>query len=460
MKHETQITIPEIAITGVSCRFAGAATPGSFWRHIIAQRSDFTPLSTATQLDIGEKPLFANPMPAHAAQLGALYAFRPGAQTIPRQLNTGENQDTPFAVQLAMDAMTDAGLRPSNEGHRGTVRMAYAPPFNASTVNWLEHTFFLDQTMDIIRRFFPDAPSTQLDSVRERLIEALPAPNAESFLSGMAHRLADWVARSCSFLLDATSCDAGCLSFAAALSQAMDDLTSRRADVALAGALMPPLSKTYLQGISGSIKFTKAHELHPFSITGDGTLPGEGGACFILKRRQDALEAHDHIYALVKSVTLTSGANPLALALERAQFNPSDIGLIEADGLGEAEADAREANEFREMWGEHKRGDSLVGIGSVKGNIGHLLTAACAPAVLKVALALKMRVLPPQVQTTTPMEALANITSGTYLLNGARPWLAANRSTIRRAAVCANDLTGRRAAVLLQEEPEELKIKN
>ena len=35
---------------------------------------------------------------------------------------------------------------------RGTVRIGYAPPFNASTVNWLQHTAFLDQTLDTIRR--------------------------------------------------------------------------------------------------------------------------------------------------------------------------------------------------------------------------------------------------------------------------------------------------------------------
>ena len=53
------------------------------------------------------------------------------------------------------------------------------------------------------------------------------------------------------------------------------------------------------------------------------------------------------------------------------------------------------------------------------------------------------------------MERLANISSSAYLLDKARPWITGTPTLPRRAMVCANDFDGRRAAVLLEEEPED-----
>ena len=67
----------------------------------------------------------------------------------------------------------------------------------------------------------------------------------------------------------------------------------------------------------------------------------------LLKRRQDALNAHDRIYALVRGVAC--GAAPIvdlmAAAADRAGTQMQDIGLVEADGSGVPEADAAEAAE-------------------------------------------------------------------------------------------------------------------
>ena len=181
---------------GVSCRFAGTSDPGAFWRLVMHRESAISPLGVDMALAPGARNLFERPYPTHAGLLGDLYACVPRDITFPRQINSGENQDLYFAVQLAFDALVDAGMRPhSVDPVRGTVRLGYAPPFSASTVNWLEHTFFIDQTMDIIRRFFRSAPEDALAMVRSSLVDSLPAPDARSFLAGLGHRVADWIAR-------------------------------------------------------------------------------------------------------------------------------------------------------------------------------------------------------------------------------------------------------------------------
>ena len=461
-----------IAIVGMSCRFAGCPTPAALWEVIRNRRVMLTAPGPEVELPLGQRNVFNSAYPARIGQLGELYACVPSMQNFPRQVNAGENQDLYFATQLAFDALGDAAIRAhAKDPIRGSVRVGYSPPFNASTMNWLQHTYFLDQTLDTIRRFFPNAPEEAMDAVKAKLVESLPAPNAASFLLGTGYRFASWIARECSFTGAATTMDAGILTGAATLLSAMDDLQSGRADVALAGALTPPLNRAYVEGLSGEVRFSQRTELHPFAREQDGTLPGEGGAFFVLKRRADALRDRDRIYALVRTVVL--GHNPegdpsaiLAEATERAGIPVRTIGLVEADGSGIPEAEARELAAIQRLWGEHKPGMPLVGVGSVKGNIGHTLRSAMAAGIAKAALALHAKVLPPQVSDVRSADCISNLSSSAYLLDEARPWITGDSANPRRAAVlganfdAANPIgeassAGRAAAVILEEEPED-----
>ena len=445
-----------IAITGMSCRFAQAPDIRSFWRNIISGRSAFTSLSAEASLPIGTKNIFGAPYPSCGAQLGNLYACRPFEQTFPRQMNAGENQDLYFTTQLAFDALADAGMRPhSPQMHRGTVRLAYAPMFNPPLVNWLSHSFFLDQTLEILRRCFPGAAEEHIENVRGKLKDSLPAPNADSLLSASGHRIADWIARESSFSGAVSSMDCGALSGLCVLESAMDDLRSGRADVALAGAVFPPLSRAFLEGLSGKIAFSEERDLYPFDRDAKGTLPGEGGAYFVLKRRADALAARDRIYALLRSTAADASESPIAECAEIAKAPLSTVAMIEADGSGFPEKDLADIETVQRLWGEHRPGGALVGVGSVKGNVGHCFTAAAAASVLKVVQSLHMKVLAPQVAVPHPMERLFNISSSAYLLDKARPWITGNPALPRRAVVCADDFDGRRMAMLLEEEPED-----
>ncbi|MBQ3096900.1 MAG: hypothetical protein IJC66_01990, partial [Kiritimatiellae bacterium] len=265
------------------------------------------------------------------------------------------------------------------------------------------------------------------------------------------------IAREVAFSGSATAIDGGVLSGVSALETAMDDLRSGRADIALAGAVFPPFSRPVLEGLSGKIAFTEERELYPFDRDAKGTLPGEGGAFFVLKRRADALAAHDRIYALVRSVATGFGELPIGECAEISKAPLSTIAMIEADGSGTAESDGADIDTIQRLWGEHHPGGALVGVGSVKGNVGHCFTAAAAASILKIAQSLYVRVLAPQVAVPHPMERLSNISSSAYLLDKARPWITGNPTLPRRAMVCANDFDGRRMAVLMEEEPENRK---
>lgn len=444
-----------IAIVGMSCRFAEAGSLRDFWRNIIARRSALTPLSPDVALPIGGRNMFDATYPIVGGQLGDLYSCRPFEQTFPRQMNAGENQDLYFVTQLAFDALADAGMRPHSPGERkGTVRMAYAPTFNPSVVNWLDHTLFMEQTLDVLRRCFPGATEEHMENAREKLAYSLPVPDADSLLAASGSRIADWIARETSFTGAASAVDAGVLSAIDAFAVAADDLISGRADVALAGAVNPPFSRPLIEGLSGKVAFSSREELCPFDADERGTVPGEGGAFFVLKRRTDALAAHDRIYALLRGTAASSSVLPIGECADAADAPLSTIAMIEADGSGLPDADSADVETIQRLWGEHRPGGALVGIGSVKGNVGHCLAASAAASLVKTALALHMKVLPPQIPCRRPMETLASVTSSAYLLDKARPWIIGTPTLPRRAVVCADDFDGRRATALLEEEPE------
>lgn len=456
----------------MACRFAESPNVGAFWRNIMLRRALFTPLAEGAATDgrlAPGKAIFDRPYPAYAAQLGDHYACNPADQYFPRKLNAGENQDVFFAVQLAIDALRDSGSSINSlPTDRVSLRLGYAPPFNPASINWLQHTLFLDQTLDLIRKFFPGAEAEQIDEIRTQLASSLPEPNPYAFISALGCTMASWTAHLLGFAGPAFAIDAGGISAHQTIQGAVDDLLLRRADIALAGAIQPPLNRAVLQGLSGAITFSRDKTLQPFSREATGTLPGEGGAIFVLKRLKDALRQGDRIYAIVRSTGIAAASidqhqriptperltRAVTRAMHAADATPDSIQLIEAHGSAAPHADQVELDVVHEIYGERARGRPLIGIGSVKGNVGHTLWASGAAGLVKAALALHHRVLPPTAAVEKPHLRIVSAKSPVYLLCDARPWIRGDKVLPRRACVTAIDFTGTCASAILEEYPE------
>ncbi len=460
----------EIVITGISCRFAGSPSPGALWKNILDRRALFSPLDCEENARLTTRtPLFDRPYPTHAALLRELYACNPTDQYFPRKINSGENQDVFFAVQLAIDALRDSGTSISSlPTDRVSLRLGYAPPFNTASVTWLQHTLFLEQSVNIIRSFFPSTGNTQIEDIRKQLADSLPEATPYSFISALGCALTSWTAHLLGFAGPAFVLDAGTISASQAIQGAIDDLLLRRSDIALAGALQPPLNSAILQGLSGAITFTRGSSIHSFSRESDGTLPGEGGAIFVLKRLQDALRQNDRIYAVIRSTGIAAASidqhqriptperltRAITRALHSGDLTPDSIQLIEAHGSGVPYADQTELNVLQDIFSERSGSTQRIGIGSVKGNIGHTLWASSAAGILKAALSLYHKVLPPNVRIDKPHLSFQSTQSPIYLLRDARPWIRESPKNPRRACVTAIDFTGTCAAAILEEYAE------
>ncbi|QYO62523.1 FAD-dependent oxidoreductase [Leptolyngbya sp. 7M] len=145
---------------------------------------------------------------------------------------------------------------------------------------------------------------------------------------------------------------------------------------------------------------------------------GEGCGVVVVKRLSDALAAGDRIWALIRGsavnqdgrssgLTVPNGPAQQAVirqALANAGIAASEVGYIEAHGTGTALGDPIELLALGEVFkpSDSNRANKPLLIGSVKTNLGHLEAAAGIAGLIKVALSLHYREIPPHLHFQQP----------------------------------------------------------
>ncbi|MBL0226310.1 MAG: type I polyketide synthase [Geobacteraceae bacterium] len=258
--------------------------------------------------------------------------------------------------------------------------------------------------------------------------------------------------------------DAACASSLYAIKLSVDELLSGRVDAMLCGGVSRPDPLFTQMGFSQLRALSKRGICSPFDAAGDGLVVGEGAGLFLLKRTEDALTQGDRIYGIIRGIGLANdvGGSLLApmsegqlramrAAYVQAGWQPADVDLVECHATGTPVGDAVEVASLQELWGgAHPAGERCV-IGSVKSNIGHLLTAAGGAALTKVLLAMQAETLPPTANFNSPQTGMQLDSSPFQVLKAAIPWQRRGEGIPRRAAVSAFGFGGINAHLLVEE---------
>jgi len=258
--------------------------------------------------------------------------------------------------------------------------------------------------------------------------------------------------------------DAACASSLYAIKLAVDELLSGRVDAMLSGGVSRPDPLFTQMGFSQLRALSRRGICSPFDAAGDGLVVGEGAGLFLLKRTEDALAHGDHIYGIIRGIGLANdvGGSLLAPMSEgqlramrsaylQAGWSPTDVDLVECHATGTPVGDAVEVASLRELWGEAQPSGERCVIGSVKSNIGHLLTAAGGAALTKVLLAMRAETLPPTANFNTPQPGMGLDSSPFRVLKTAAAWQRRGDKAPRRAAVSAFGFGGINAHLLVEE---------
>ena len=256
--------------------------------------------------------------------------------------------------------------------------------------------------------------------------------------------------------------DAACASSLYALKYAVDALLSGRADAMLTGGVSRPDSLYTQMGFSALGAISKTGRCAPFDQKADGLIVGEGCGILVLKRLSDAIRDKDHIYATIAGIGLSNDIagnlmspdsegqlRAMQVAYQQAGWVPDHVDLIECHGTGTPVGDETELQSLRSFWSQNLVNDQQSCVmGSVKSNIGHLLTAAGSAGLIKVLLAMKHQQLPP---TANFAHAIGGSVQPFRVLNKVEEWQQRDVKTPRRAAVSAFGFGGINAHVLLEE---------
>lgn len=457
----------DIAIVGMACVFPGADTPQRFWANI-CDKLEFVgdPLPQWG----AERYLGASGTSFIPTQKGGflreLYAADTTELGVPPASVDGSEPDQFLALRVARAALIDAGALDRDHTRTGVIlgHSSYLHRANASAV---QHGVVLDQTRELLGQLLPQVDPAVLDRVRAEMAKRLPAFNSDTppglTPNVMTGRIANRLdLRGPNYIIDAA-----CASSLLAVQAAMVELRSGRCDLMLAGGVNASISAEVYMVFHQLGALARSGHVRPFSEGGDGTLMGEGLGVLALKRVEDAVAAGDRIYAVLKGIGQSSdgkGSGLLAprlegemLAIERALADAGmdavAPGLIEAHGTGIPLGDRTEIKALRGVYGD-RAADGLprTAIGSVKSMIGHCIPAAGAAGLIKTALALHHRTLPPMIADTI-RSGLGIEDTPLYLNTEARPWVVPEGET-RRAAVNAFGFGGINAHALLEEAPQ------
>jgi acyl transferase domain-containing protein len=250
--------------------------------------------------------------------------------------------------------------------------------------------------------------------------------------------------------------DAACASSLSALHSAVMELAAGKCDMSITGGV-DCLNDIFMHmcfAKTGVLSHTS--DARPFSKDADGTVLGEGIGMLVLKRLTDAKKTGDRIYAIIKGVGTSSDGKTSAIyapdakgqlkalndAYDQAGIDPVSVGLVEAHGTGTRVGDKVEFSAlktcFKSRLPSHESAARDIAIGSVKSMIGHTKAAAGAAGIIKAALALHHKVIPPTLKADEPDPDIDINQSCFYLNQRSRPWVAPVKDPLpRRAGVSA-----------------------
>ncbi|HEU5382936.1 MAG TPA: SDR family NAD(P)-dependent oxidoreductase [Ktedonobacteraceae bacterium] len=256
-----------------------------------------------------------------------------------------------------------------------------------------------------------------------------------------------------------------CSTSLVAVHLACRSLVTYECDAALAGgvAITVPQQRGYLYEEGGIL--SPDGECRTFDARARGSVMGSGVGVVVLKRLQDALKDGDHIYALIRGSAVNNDGSVrvsytapglggqtevIAEALGNADVAPETIGYVEAHGTATMLGDAVELAAMLKVFSRTAQ-KRFCALGSVKPNVGHLDRASGVTGLIKTALALHHKQLPPSLNFEQTNRDIDLENSPFYVNTVLRPWLSPGMP--RRAGVSSFGLGGTNAHVVLEEAP-------
>ncbi|KEK12558.1 polyketide synthase [Lysinibacillus sphaericus] len=226
--------------------------------------------------------------------------------------------------------------------------------------------------------------------------------------------------------------NATCASSMLAIHEACVGLMNNDCETALVGGVnifpYPINSEKLFMNAAGIM--SEQQKCKPFDDSASGIGRGEGAVALLLKPLDQAIEDNDNIHAVIIASKVNNDGtsagitapNPkahadlLAETWDLAGIKPEQIDYIEAHGTGTHLGDPIEIKGIQEAVERSNNDKQFLPIGSVKGNIGHLLDGAAGlSGVIKALHVIKKGVVPPTINLVEPNTHIDFVNSPVFI---------------------------------------------
>ncbi|MCB9668142.1 MAG: SDR family NAD(P)-dependent oxidoreductase [Alphaproteobacteria bacterium] len=417
-----------IAIVGMGCRFAGSPDVGAYWRLTVEGRDAFGPVPADRWpheqfFDTNPRSTDKSYAP-NGAFIDDIRSFPALALGIPpRRVEVMDPQQR-HALLVAREAIQDAGYRigeiPERTGvYMGVTASEWRTLLGGRVVAQLMASGTLGEAPDDL-------------SVLSKAIQNVVPSRPFSAPGALANMVAAAVAQELDLHGPAYTVDAACASGMVALENAVQALRAGTVDCAIAGGVYLALSPENHIAFSRIGAISRSGVCRPFDSRADGFVQGDGAGAVVLKRLEDAQRDGDRIYAVVHGIAANNdghGDGPMAPlksgqmdAIRRAWSDAGsvgNVGYVETHGTGTSVGDQTELEGLVEALGDRA---TRVALGSSKANIGHTMSAAGIAGLVRTALAIHHRTLPPMAGFEASKPELGLEASAFFVPTAAERW--------------------------------------
>lgn len=440
MSDSKELNGAEIAIIGMACRFPGARDLNQYWENLLAANNTIMHFTPQELRDAGiSDSILDNPHYIRAKGV----------------IDDAMSFDNAFFGYSEREAIImDPQLRVYHE-------CAWHAVEDAGYANRLENTLTGIYGGASLNPLWGSQFEQYAKQGGAVAYEALNLINRDFFNSRIAYLLGI----SGPAVTVQTACSTGLV----AVHQAIQGILSGDCDMALAGSVSistnPDLAKPDWQGYlyqEGMI-LSPDGACRPFDATAKGTVLSDGVGFVLLKRYDDAVRDGDRIYALIKGSAINNDGNNkvgftapsiqgqqevIKAAISIAGVETDAVSYVEAHGTGTSLGDPIELKALQHSYrfDSHKP----LYIGSVKSNLGHTDTAAGMAGLIKVAMSVYHKTLPPMLNYDKPNEKCSGLGDVIQPVIKSIPWRQEGPLT---AGVSSFGIGGTNAHLLVQEAP-------
>ncbi|MGL1956167.1 MAG: 3-hydroxyacyl-[acyl-carrier-protein] dehydratase FabA [Colwellia sp.] len=472
----------DIAVVGIANLFPGSNSPEEFWQQLL-NKQDCRSKATLAQMGVepekytGQKGDIDKFYCVHGGYIRD-FNFDASAFVQPFCQSKGQNGLTTdylnqldslnqWALYVTQQALSDAGYWRSDKlDNCGLILGNLSFPTKSS--NHLFMPLYHQVVDDTLQQLLHDdfqlshfSPSQAKQQVNTHADNALVAGYPSAL-----------IAKATGLGGSHFSLDAACASSCYSVKLACNYLHTGKADMMLAGAVSGADPLFVNMGFS-IFQAYPANNIHaPFDKKSQGLFAGEGAGMMVLKRHSDAVRDGDKIYAIIKGGALSNdGKGEFVLspntkgqvlvyerAYQNANVDPRDVDYIECHATGTPKGDNVELSSMETFFSRYDRHEqSKPLLGSVKSNLGHLLTAAGMPGMTKAIWALNEEKIPATINLNEPLSSKNGYLGAEQMPTDTIAWpRSSNKNKPRTAGVSVFGFGGANAHLVLQQPTQQL----